>query len=280
MSARGQVAGVGDGGSAVVAELRRRIAALERQSAVEGAARPALAFGLAALDAALPEGGLARGSLHEILPAAPTAADFAAATLFAAAVLARAGGPVLWCRTAADLFAPALAAVGLSPDRLVHAEAPDGRGVLAAMEEALRHGGLGGVLGETERCGLTESRRLQLAAGARGTLALALLRPPARAAAAPVPPAPVLPAPALPASVPPASVLPASAAATRWRIGALPSPEDGMPGLGRALWRVSLTRCRGGAPGEWIVEAPDAEGRLAVPALVSDRPAAPLAHAG
>ncbi|PZQ48844.1 MAG: damage-inducible protein, partial [Rhodovulum sulfidophilum] len=48
---------------AALADLRLRIADLERGRA---AARPTLPFGLRAIDAALPGGGLALGALHEI----------------------------------------------------------------------------------------------------------------------------------------------------------------------------------------------------------------------
>ena len=44
------------------------------------------------------------------------------ATLFVASILARIQGPVLWCLRGRDLFAPALARVGLHPDRLIFCE--------------------------------------------------------------------------------------------------------------------------------------------------------------
>src|SRR4051812_13279398 len=45
-----------------------------------------------------------------------------------------------------DLFAPALAAVGLHPDRVIYAETHRESEVLAATEEGLRHKGLAGDL--------------------------------------------------------------------------------------------------------------------------------------
>jgi protein ImuA len=62
-----------------------------------------------------------------------------------------------------------------------------------------------------------------------------------------------------------------SAAMTRWRIACVPSAELAVPGVGRARWRLTLARQRGGEPCEWIVESPDDEGRLALPALPAHR---------
>src|ERR687885_87268 len=102
----------------VLADLRERIRGLEWGSVRR---RPALPFGVAPLDAHLPEGGLARGCLHEVVGGGPDLAHGAAAALFTAGVLARLKGPVLWCLKARDLFAPALAAAppggGATPSR-------------------------------------------------------------------------------------------------------------------------------------------------------------------
>mgnify|MGYP000376090475 CR=1 FL=1 len=72
--------------------LRARIAAIEVGSRVR---REVLPFEVAALDACLPGGGLARGALHEVAGGADGVGDGAAATLFAAGIVARAGGQVL-----------------------------------------------------------------------------------------------------------------------------------------------------------------------------------------
>ncbi|MBZ8135469.1 ImuA family protein [Afifella sp. IM 167] len=272
----------------ILSRLRQEIGALE--GAAES--RHCLAFGAKALDAHLPDGGLRLGALHEFSggpaglfpdeggarPAtknfAGGAGEIAAATLFVAAILARLEGPVLWCLSARDLFAPSLAAAGLDPERVIYAETWHARDVPVAMEEGLKHAGLAAVVGETGRLGLTASRRLQLAAEASGVTALALSRPFRRGAEGGEP----------------------NAAMTRWRITPLPSsaPALSLPvlslpavsglagvsaspvaGIGRGSWRVELLRCRGADPALFVTEAADAAGHLGVSALLPRGEAAP-----
>jgi protein ImuA len=235
------------------ADLRRQIARMERPAFRRRASVP---LG-PAIDVHLPGGGLALGTLHEAAGGGADSEDGAAAALFVAGVLARTQGPVIWALIRPDLFAPALEAVGLHPDRVIYAEAGKPERVLMLMEEALREPGLGGVVGEIEgRFGLTASRRLQLAAEASGTIGFALRR--SRRHDDPDFDAP-------------------SAALTRWRITTLPSfpplphvPD--VPGLGRARWRLELRRARGAASRAWIVEACDAQGRLGFPADLEHGP--------
>ncbi len=240
-----------------IAALRDRIARIERGPQRRRRATLPL---LPPIDAALPDGGLALGALHEIVSAGPDVEHGAAAALFIAGMLARQRGPVLWAMERADLFAPGLAAAGLHPDRVIYAEAGKPALVLQTMEEGLRHPGLAGVVGELSgRLGLTESRRLQLAAEGSGVVAFALRRSRRHDD-------PALAAP--------------SAAVTRWRVAALPSPPalphaPDTPGLGRPRWHLDLLRCRAGEPGSWIVEACDASGRLGVVADLAHGPSAP-----
>jgi protein ImuA len=227
--------------------LRDQIARIERGSASRSTRT--IPFGIPALDQTLP-GGLLLGALHEVSGAGPDTEHGAAAALFLAGVLARMEGPVLWVVERPDLFAPGLACAGLHPARLVFAEA--GKEVLAAMEEGLAHPGLAAVVGEPRgRLSLVASRRLQLAAEHSGVMAALLRR------------SRIFNDPALTAP---------SAAVTSWRITARVSPPPlphapSVPGLSSALWQLELTRCRGGEPGSWIVEACDATGRLT---LVAD----------
>jgi protein ImuA len=242
-----------------LAELRDAIARLERGSLAADAPAP-LPFGIPAIDDALPGAGLTLGALHEIAGEGAEAEHGAAAALFAAGILGRIPGPVLWVLEQRDLFAPGLAGAGLDPDRVIYAEAGHKHGLLV-MEEGLRQRGLAGVVGEISgRVTLVASRRLQLAAEASGVTALLLRRPRQGEA----------------------ELAGAVAAVTRWRIGALPSsppipqaPE--IPGLGRMRWRLELRRCRGGRTGTWITEACDATGHLGLVAALADRPAAPIA---
>ena len=138
--------------------------------------RPVLPFGIKEIDEALPGGGLALGAVHEFSEEGPRGGYAACALLFAAGILARLPGPVLWCLHSRDLFAPALARVGLHPDRIIFCETWKDAEILPAMEEGLRMRGLAGVVGELNRISLTPSRRLQLAAETSGVPALIIRR--------------------------------------------------------------------------------------------------------
>lgn len=239
--------------------MRADVARLERRQAADSG--DVLRFGVSAIDAHLPGGGLQAGALHEVAGEGADLEHGAAAALLLAGLLARKRGPVLWAVMRADLFAPALHAAGLHPDRVVFAEA--GPAVLLVMEEALRHPGLAGVVGEVGKMGLTASRRLQLAAEASGVTAFALRR--FRQASDPALSEP-------------------NTAVTRWRVAALPSPPPlphapDVPGLARARWRLDLVRCRGGVPATWTVEACDAQGHLTLAADLCHRPTATREYA-
>ena len=229
--------------------LRLKIATLERSHRPE---RGSVSFGVDVLDAQLPTSGLKRGALHEVAGGGPGAVHGAAAVLFVAGVLARMEGPVLWCLRHRDLYAPALAGVGLHPERVIYAEAGDEKGVLTVLEDGLRHGGLAGVVGEVGGLAMTASRRLQLAAEEGGVTAFAVRRWRSPAAAADY-------------GQPTASV-------SRWRVSALPATREAVPGLlGRPRWLVEMMRCRGAEAAEWELEACDETGRLALPAELADR---------
>jgi protein ImuA len=234
-------------------EVREQIRMLE---AGRGPRHGHLPFGIEAIDARLPGGGLALGALHEIAGGGNGALDGAAAALFAAGILARTSGQVLWCLARRDLFAPALAQLGLHPDKVIYADVGDEKTVLACFEEGLRHGGLGGVVGEVAKLPMAASRRLQLAAEASGTLAIAIRRWRRSAEAY--------------------DFGQPTASATRWRISALPSAALPVPGIGRPRWLVELIRARAGGCAEFMVEACDETGRLAVPADLAYGPAAAI----
>jgi protein ImuA len=232
---------------AVIERLRTRLAQLE----AVGRSGGVMALGLPGLDGALPGGGLPRGCLHELCGAP----DRAAAAGFAAALLGRlaADGHALWIGPRDDLYAPGLAAQGLPPERLIVVRAGPRDARLWALEEALRSPGLTAVLAEIDRLTLTQIRRLQLAAEAKGVTAF-LLRP---LAACDAP----------------------SAAVTRWRITPLSAAatDNASRAWRSPRWRVELVRCRGGRTGAWAIAwreggFHEVTSALAVAAEPGDRP--------
>ncbi|RWX04968.1 damage-inducible protein [Rhizobium leguminosarum] len=223
---------------------------------IEGRGRRAksvLPFGITDIDSRLPGGGLTLGALHEIAGGGNGAVDGAAAALFAAGVAARTRGKILWVITRPDLFAPALAQAGLAPDRVIYVEAGNDKTVLACIEEGLRHGGLGAVVGEVARLDMTASRRLQLCAEGSGTIGIALRRWRRQTEAS--------------------DFGQPTAAATRWRVSVMPSAALPVPGVGRHRWLLELIRARAGESADFEVEACDDSGRLALPAELVHRPA-------
>src|SRR5215467_7457791 len=107
----------------IVEELRRR---LSRSAAAEACPLP---FGLPAIDAHLPQGGLAGGALHEVMP--ETRGDMPAAFGFVAAMLGRirSGAPLFLitspCGLASRLYGHGLNGLGLDPARVILVEAPN-----------------------------------------------------------------------------------------------------------------------------------------------------------
>ena len=252
--------------AAIVDELRRLLPRLE---SVAGAAR-VLPFGLDALDAHLPQGGLTVGALHEVAP--QQHGDTPAAFGFLAALLARfehaptAHDPEKWTPVFGEDHAPTnkplllvtspraladhgrphghgLRHLGLDPARLILVETKNDKQALWAMEEALRSRVPAAVGGAIARLDLKTSQRLHLAAGEAG-LPLVLLRP--------------------------ASAEDASAAATRWRIGAAEAARDRFGLFARTRWHARLERCRNGRPGEWQVELDHAAYRFSLAAPLAD----------
>ena len=231
-----------------VAALRAGIAAIE---AGRRQVREVLPFGLQVVDSRLPGGGLVLGALHEVAGGGAGAVDGAVASLFVAGIAARTNGKVLWCITRPDLFAPAIAQAGLNPDRVIYVEAHDEKSVLSCFEEGLRHGGLGCVVAEVSHLSMTASRRLQLAAEASGTMALALRRWRRQTEVA--------------------DFGQPTAASTRWRVSVLPSRPLPVPGVGRHRWLVELIRARAGESADFELEACDEQGRLGLPPELSHR---------
>jgi protein ImuA len=249
--------------SGLLPTLRERIRRIERPAAAHGV----FFTGIAAIDRALPGGGLARGALHEILGMGGDEEDGALAATFAADIIGRLdqNATVLWCLRRADLYGPGLAACGLGPGRLVLVRTARDAEILWAMEEGLRTPGIAAVVGEVSVLPPVTSRRLQLAAERSGITAFLLRRWRTASEAARERDLP-------------------NAAATRWRVSVLPSVPalvlGGRPGVGHPRWRIELLRCRGGGPGCWEMSVGegklrDAADPLSVAEALANRPIAP-----
>jgi protein ImuA len=223
-----------------LARLREELAALARGPGNKPDVAP-LPFGLPELDRIL-GGGLLRGALHEVTPAAE--GDATAAAGFSAALVTHAlsggGKPALWVRhefaTIEDgaPYGPGLAAFGLDPGRVLFVLAVNTREVCGTMEQALRSGTLAVVLGElrgSSKLDLRATRRLSLAA-AHGATPGVLLRLGAREKqrARPI------------------------SAATRWRIAALASGAAPANGLGPPRFFAELVRNRRGPAANFSLE--------------------------
>ncbi len=227
--------------AAVMEELRRLLPGIEDLPT-------ALPFGLAAIDSLLPQGGLACGGLHEVVPeAGATATAFG----FMAAILTRRMGaqplvfvmPAYGQREHGRLYGQGLNVFGLDPACLILVETRHRKDTLWALEEALHSGAPAAVAGVIDQLDLKLSQRLQLAATAAG-LPLLLLRQ--------------------------AQNLESSAAATRWRVGPAEAARDRFGLFACPRWHLQLERCRNGRPGEWVVEYDHVAHRFSLAAALAD----------
>jgi protein ImuA len=228
---------------AVAQELRRMLPKMEGFSA-----SPTLPFDLSAIDCCLPQGGLACGALHEVVPEqGSTALAFG----FIVALLARLPRthpfflvtPAYGLREYGRPHGHGCQGLGLEPGRLILVETAHRNETLWALEETLRSGAPGAVAGVIDKLDLKLSQRLHLAAMEAG-LPLFLLRQ--------------------------ARFLESSAAATRWRVGPAPAARDRFGLFARARWQLRLERCRNGRTGEWIVEYDHVAHRFSLAAALAD----------
>lgn len=205
-----------------------------------------------------------QSGLHEICPQdyLDTPSALAVQTGFFSQALRRhdSARPVVWVRRTGgrsqDFGQPyplALKQWGLPPERILLVEASEVTDTLWAMEEALHSGAwLMGEIGAEQRYDLTASKRLHMAAQARGALALVLRSH---------------------------DQVQPSAALTRWRISARPSPAEawrgatGLPGMGAPCFRAQLERVRGGPPRNFEIEWKYAAFHVLEPAPLANRPA-------
>lgn len=261
-----------------LAELRRRIAALEGRLPLEGQLGPApavaakrqgldgsssqpkpvrLRLGLAELDDLFAAGGLASGALHEVVSA--ESRDAGALSGFVLALLARVmvarSGAVLWVaeplanREAGRLHGPGLLRFGVDPARLVVVLPRRTEELLWAMEEGARSSALAAVVGEVQgghkALDLTATRRLLLRAQTSG-VPVFLVRH--------------------------GVTFEPTAAVSRWCVAPRASSAPALlrdgphEAIGQVCWNLELTRNRDGRPGRLDLEWSHAERRFAAPA--------------
>ena len=223
----------------MIAQLRQRLLALQGTSRI-GNGCGVLPFGVAAVDTLL-GGGLMRGALHEISAAAETHSAAATGFTLGLAALCTPSPRLLWIAeemARAESGAPhgaGLDVFGLAPERLVTVSVSHRRDLLWGMEEALRCRAMGVVIGEMRPGKIDEIavRRLSLAAGESGALALLLRATPSADS---------------------------STAATRWIVGTASSAIAHGPGAPR--FAAHLVRNRRGPVGSWILEWSDSDERF------------------
>ncbi len=136
----------------------------------------AVSSGLEALDAQLPGGGWPRGALTELLFAQSGIGELRV-LMPALAHLTRTQHWLAWVAPPYLPYAPALAAAGVDLSRVLLIRPRIAKDGLWAMEQALRSGVCGAVLGWFQDLEIAQLRRLQLAAEAGGTMG-ALFREP------------------------------------------------------------------------------------------------------
>jgi protein ImuA len=117
-----------------------------------------------ALDAQLPGGGWPCGNLVEILQGRAGRHAWQLLLPALAHATAEAAGPVVLVNPPHLPFGPALAAQGLTPDRLLRVHAARPQAALWASEQALRCADVLAVMAWLPRCRGPELRRLHLAA--------------------------------------------------------------------------------------------------------------------
>jgi len=261
-----------------------------------------LPFGVAAIDHALPGGGLALGAVHEILGSGGDEEDCAAAAGFAAGILARlSSGPAPTSPSHAFGAGPSLSPLkggeGIRARPSNSLSAPrggEGRGEVGDSTAL----GSGPVLWCLKRPdlygpgllahGLDPARLVLITAPRDEDILWAVeegLRTPGLAAVVgEIGRLPMVAGRRLQLAAERSGVTAfllrrwrngeeamaererPSAAVTRWRVRALPAQEGDDPRLrqliGRPRWRVELLRCRGGVPAQWVVESRVVESRV------------------
>jgi protein ImuA len=204
--------------SSVVENLRQQVRCLEQTQR-----RFSRTVSIAdAVDRWMPHGGLPTGCIHEV-----KGTSLAGALAFSSILSARIAGDhgnILYIAPDRSLHPIGLLPYGVKLDRFLYVSVPRSQDLAWAMMEALRCAQVSAVMTVLDGVDLTASRRLQIAAENSGATGFFL----GHASSAPI-----------------ASPL------TRWKISA-----RGRSGqrFDEPVWMLDLLYCRGGRPGNWMVE--------------------------
>lgn len=200
------------------ASLRKRISILEDAHRRFSARTIPIAN---AVDCKLPHGGLSAGCVHEI-----KGVNLATAIGFSAILSARAAGTcgnILYIAPDHTLHPPGLLLYGLNLSNMLCLAPLHPQNIAWSVLEALRCSQVSAVIAVSSGLGLTECRRLQLAAESSGATAFLVGH---------------------------AASEPAASAITRWRI----CPASGVQRFDEPIWNVDLLYCSGGRPGKWRLQ--------------------------
>lgn len=159
---------------AVLQRLSQEIAQLETSAGrpTEQAARSST--GCAALDALLPRGGYAAGSVVEYLRSTPGCGASTLVWAAAAAALEATDGFLVVVDTHHHIYPPSLVSHGIDLAKVIFVRPQSQADAMWAVDQALRTHSVAAVIAELERIDDRSARRLQLAAESGQGLALLL----------------------------------------------------------------------------------------------------------
>lgn len=187
-------------------------------------------LGLGPLENAFPNQVFPKACVHEFVCASTeqAAASGGLVTGLLSALMKN-DGICVWIGRARHLFAPALAAFGVQPHRVIFISLVKDCDTLWVMEEALKCTGLAAVVCEIREMNFRQSQRLQMAVEHSRVTGFVLRNALNR--------------------------LGSTACAARWQVSPLPSTNlNGLPGLGFLRWQIDLLKVRNGHTGRWALE--------------------------
>ncbi len=199
------------------------------------------------------------GWLHELW--VPNPKDHGAAMAWALSALRQDDKPLLWVTSQTILreqglpYGAGLLHIGQSPEQFILARTKTHEDGLWALEEAIKSGAFGAIIGELSDIDLTSSRRLSLAAQSHKAQCLLLMR----------------------SEAPPQTV-----AYSRWRVDATESEpaSEQTAWPGKARLTAHLHKHRGGElPRETLLEWHDAHHRFHMVSPLVREPLGPQPHA-